>query len=150
MARFCAYCGKQIDEHTKFCRYCGKELMPVQSQPVHSQPIQRQPSQSQPVQPPQMKGLQVPAPGITKPKRRKSKAPLIAGLLIVAMIVLIIKNPFSQGDPTVNLPSSPQSPASVSDTKSNIETVAIEVHHEPVALSGTESMSLSPMEGVTI
>ena len=102
MARFCSNCGAQITEGKKFCANCGtkvedQQIAPPQPQMPQQQPMpqpqyQYQPQYQQPYQQPYAQPY-APIP------RKKSKAPLIAGIaggvLVIALaVVLVVTNVF--------------------------------------------------------
>ena len=104
MAKFCAYCGSQLNDGTAFCTNCGKPAgqpaaPPVQTrQPLqNAQPVQTQQSlQQAPAQQWNSAGWQVKAPQFmavpqqAAPKKKKRHGGVIAALAAVLLIAGVL------------------------------------------------------------
>jgi len=92
MAKFCTKCGSPLAEDVKFCGTCGtavpvQEPAPVQAAPVQAPapaPVQPAPTPVQPVyQAPAEAPVAAPAP------KKKGKAGLIIGVLLVVVALIV-------------------------------------------------------------
>jgi len=84
MAKFCEKCGAPLKEGAKFCTSCGAKIE------QHGQPMaEQEPIQTQPVQQPTQTS-RVMSTTPTYPQPKKSKAPLLIGLIIAVVVVIVI------------------------------------------------------------
>ena len=86
MARFCRYCGRQLNENAKFCVACGKPTAQsgasAQGQPIYGQPVSQPPAyRQQPTYGRQPQAAPVP------PRKRKSP---VVPILIIALCALLV------------------------------------------------------------
>ncbi len=102
MANFCKYCGANLQASSKFCPKCGTQL-------IHSAPAPIQPTT----------------------KKKKLWIPLVAGILIVALLFTMIRYLVI-----------PHLPMGFDDTP-------ITFNPEPLAISGSAEFSITPLSGVT-
>lgn len=103
---FCSNCGAQINDGAKFCTSCGATIQ-TNNTPPGSMPVQQMPVQT----PSQMPGqapyqYQYP-PTYPYPEKKQSKAPLIIGfsilaVLLIAIIVLLCVKLFSSDSGSSN------------------------------------------------
>ena len=104
MANFCKYCGANLQASSKFCPKCGAQLTPS-----------------------------VPAPIQPTKKKKKLWIPVVAGILILALLFTMIRY--------LVMPYFPM--ALDSDVPS-------EFNPEPVTMSNSDEFNISPLSGVTI
>jgi hypothetical protein len=103
MANFCKYCGANLQASSKFCPKCGAQV-------IHFVPAPIQPSK----------------------KKKKLWIPLVAGILILALLFTMIRYLVI-----------PYLPMGFDDTPITFDP-------EPLAISGSSEFSITPLPGVTI
>lgn len=97
MAKYCAYCGSQINDEAVFCTNCGKPVLKAQQKNPAQAPVRQaaHPPVRQPSQPGYNAGWQVKAPQLAphpqaQPKKKKGGAGALAALLAVLLLAGVL------------------------------------------------------------
>ena len=97
MAKYCAYCGSQINDEAVFCTNCGKPVLKAQQKNPAQAPVRQaaHPPVRQPSQPGYNAGWQVKAPQLAphpqaQPKKKKGGAGVLAALLAVLLLAGVL------------------------------------------------------------